>query len=509
MYQAMARPSPSKRKSANVSAPSGLSAERSQKATFTTSETWPYLRVEALRNGVVAAIFAVAAVMTVGAARRPPVQSPPASIAITGVTVVDVEKGVAVADQNVLIAAERILKVGPRRKVKAPKGWMQIDGRGLYLMPGLVDAHVHYYDPQVYGRALVANGIVLVRDMGQPNESALSLRQALNGGTMLGPEMVTTGWMLDGDPALVPQASRVVRTPDEGRAAVRQQANAGVDQIKVYSGLQKDVFLAIVDEARRAGLKTVGHVPESVYVEDAIAAGQRSIEHLFGFEKLVGRLLGEEITLRAGGIGADFDYWLRLGEINRDRLQQALQHVAASGVVVCPTLVLFKAQSRLEDISARAYPMSEYISPAVQDVWKAHWNPSDRELMEKVWPILAGFVRELHKAGVPLMTGTDLTMPGVIPGFSLHEEMTMWQEAGIPAADVLRGATIVPARFLGKDQRLGTIAEGKAASLVLLKGNPLMDVGSVRQIQGVFLRGRYYSHADLDQLLEQARNLAR
>ncbi len=460
-------------------------------------------------NRIVCAVVAVAAAAVVGATQPASVQSPPPSIAVTGVTVVDVEKGVALPDQNVLVTAGRILKTGPRRKVKAPSGWTQVDGRGLYLMPGLVDAHVHYYDPQVYGRALVANGIVLVRDMGQPNESALALRQALNAGTLLGPEMVTTGWMLDGDPPLVPQASRGVRTPEEGRAAVRQQANAGVDQIKVYSGLQKEVFLAIVDEATRAGLKTVGHVPESVYVEDAIAAGQRSVEHLFGFEKLVGRLLGEEVTLRPGGMGADFDYWLRLGEINREKLQDALRGVARSGVVVCPTLILFKSQSRLEDVPARRYPRSEYISPAVQDVWKAHWEPSHREFMEKVWPALASFTAALHEAGVPLMTGTDLTMPGVIPGFALQEEMSMWQEAGIPAADVLRGATVVPARFLGCDRRLGTIAEGKAASLVLLKGNPLDDVRNVQKVNGVFLRGRYYGRADLDELLRQARELAK
>ncbi len=462
-----------------------------------------------VRYRIAAIACAIAVMAGVGAAQRALDQSTPAAYAITGVTVVDVEKGVALADQNVLLTAGRILKTGPRRKVKVPRDWNRIDGRALYAIPGLIDAHVHYYDPQVFGRVMIANGIVMVRDMGQPNESALSLRRALNDGTLLGPEMVTTGWMLDGDPPLMPRASRVVRTPEEGRAAVRQQANAGVDQIKVYSGLQRDVFLAIADEARRTGLKIVGHVPEAVFVEEAIASGQRSIEHLFGFEKLIGRMLGEPVTLRPGGIGADFDFWLRLGEIKREKLQDALRPIASSGVVVCPTLIEFKAEANLEDVAGRTYKMSEYISPAVQDIWNAQWEPSHREFMEKVWPAMASFAGDLHAAGVPLMTGTDLMMPGVIPGFGLHEEMAAWQEAGIPAAAVLRGATIVPARFLGRDQRIGSITDGKMASLVLVRANPLADIRNAAQVEAVFLRGRYYSRSDLDRLLKEARDLAR
>ena len=127
---------------------------------------------------------------------------------------------------------------------------------------------------------------------------------------------------------------------------------------------------------------------------------------------------------------------------------------------------------------------------------------------DPIWQNWAKMVKGMNVAGVPLMIGTDLMCPGLIPGYSVHEEMALWQEAGIAPADVLRSATIVPAQFMGQDKRLGTIAEGKMASMVLVSANPLDDIRNAEKIQGVFLRGRYYSRADLNQLLEQAKGLA-
>jgi len=355
---------------------------------------------------------------------------------------------------------------------------------------------------------MLANGVVMVRETGQPNDTALPLRQALNEGALLGPEMVATGWILDGDPPFIPQASHGVKTPEEGRAEVRRQAAAGVDQIKVYSKLEKDVFTAICDEALRVGLKPVGHVPEAVYLEDAVAAGMRSIEHVHGFDKVVGRLLGEPIILKSGGMGVNFDYWPRLAEVDPNRLGEVLGRIRASGVVVCPTVIVFKSQAGLGDVSARTYAGHEYISPLIQGIWDSLWNPANRAEMETLWPPIAAFVGALHKSGIPLMIGTDVTMPGVIPGFAVHEEMAVWQEAGIPPADILRSATIVPARFLDRDQRLGTIAAGKIASLALVRGNPLEDIRHAEKIEGLFLKGRFFSRADLDQLLKEARDLA-
>ena len=252
-------------------------------------------------------------------------------------------------------------------------------------MPGLVDAHVHYLEAPVFGRVMIANGVLLVRDMGMPNDYILKLRDELNRGETLGPEMVATGTILDGDPPLIPSISMGIKTPEEGRAAVRQQAAAGVDRHD--QGLQP--------------------------------AGQGCLS-----------------------------------------------------------------------------------------IWKKQWA-GQSEFPDPVWQNWAQMVKGMNEAGVPLMVGTDLMVPGICPGYAVHEEMAIWQEAGIPAADVLRSATLVPARFMGLGDRLGSISEGKSASMVLVRANPLDDIRNAQQIEGVFLRGHYFSRDDLDRLLAEARALAR
>ena len=438
----------------------------------------------------------------------PTIASSIAGYTIEHVAVVDVEKGAALPGQSVVIVGERIVRIAPDGTAGMPNTSQRVDGNGLYLMPGLTDAHVHFFDPQVFGRLMLANGVLLVRDMGQVTEDVLKIRAELNAGTLLGPEMVATGYLLDGSPAQIPQIALALATPEEGRAAVRQQVQAGVDQIKVYAGLKPDVHLAILDEARQLGIKVVGHVPEAVYVEDAAAAGQSSIEHLHGFDKLIGKLLGLPITLRPEGQGLNAAYWPRLKDVNSDELQAALRRIAATGVTVCPTVIVFRKGPDLLKFQSGDHPMSEYISPGIRELWRTLWDASSMQGTEYIWPPMQAFVAELHRAGVPLMIGTDLVIPGIIPGYAVHEEMALWQEAGLSAADILRSATIVPAHFMGLDERLGTVEAGKVASLVLVRGNPLDDIRNAGQVEGVFLRGQYFNRADLERLLAEARALA-
>jgi len=371
-----------------------------------------------------------------------------------------------------------------------------------------VDAHVHFFDPEVFGRLMIANGVLLVRDTGLPTEAVLPLRDELNRGELLGPEMVATGALLDGTPPLIPEISLGLGTPEEGREGVRQQAAAGVDMIKVYSRLDRATFLAIVDEAQKLGLKAVGHVPESIYIEEAAAAGLCSSEHLFGFEKVIAKLLGERLNWTYRGMGADVAHLLRLNEVQAEELQAVYQRLRASGLTVCPTVVVFKTGTRFDAIIAGDFAMSEYISPTVWHIWTSQWSQQS-QLEDALWRSWAQMVRQLHEAGIPLMVGTDLIIPGIIPGFAVHEEMAIWQDAGIPPAEVLRSATLVPAQFMGLEPRLGSISEGKAASMVLLRANPLENVRNAQQIEGVFLRGEYMSRKDLDRLLGEAQELVR
>ena len=427
--------------------------------------------------------------------------------AIKDVAVIDVKKGIAIPNQTVIIVNDQITKIGKQVKVDIPRGATIIDGHGLYLMPGLVDAHVHYFDAPVFGRLMIANGILLVRDTGMPNEYILPLRDKLNRGETLGPELITTGAILDGDPPIIPSISVGIKTPEQGRAEVRKQAAAGVDMIKTYSRLDKDVFLAIMDEAKKQNLKVVSHLPESIYIEDAATAGLGSSEHFNGFEKVIAKLLGEPVNLTFKGQAYDAGYFQRLGEVNPQELLKVYERIRASGVTLCPTVVTFKTLTNIDTYWGGSFPRNEYISPSVTDLWKSLWTQQGN-LPDFIWQNWMRMVIDLNKTGVPLMIGTDLMLPGIIPGYSTHEEMVIWQEAGIPPADILRSATIVPAQFMDLDDRLGSVSEGKTASMVLVRANPLEDINNAQQIESVFLRGQYFSREDLDRMLEEAKDLA-
>jgi imidazolonepropionase-like amidohydrolase len=176
-------------------------------------------------------------------------------------------------------------------------------------------------------------------------------------------------------------------------------------------------------------------------------------------------------------------------------------------MTICPTVVTFKTLTDIKPLFAGDFPHSEYISQSVMDLWKSLWTQQS-DLPDFIWRNWVQMVVGLNKAEVPLMVGTDLMLPGILPGYSVHEEMVIWQEAGIPAADVLRSATIVPAQFMGLGDRLGSLSEGKTASMVLVRGNPLEDIRNAQQIESVFLRGQYFNRQDLDRLLDEAKDLA-
>jgi len=433
-------------------------------------------------------------------------QAAPPGYAIRNVTVIDVEAGKAIPNQTVLIANGKIARVGPDANVQSPADYRVIPGDGLFLMPGLFDAHVHYVNPETYGRLFIANGVTFVRDMAGFTAAILETRDQLNTGKLLGPEMIATGAICDGSPPVWP-FSEVCDSPDQGRAAVNKLADAGVNQIKVYSMLKHDVYLAILDEAKKRGLKPVGHVPESVTLEDAMKAGQASCEHLTGFGSAVGRLAGSAVTASQPMHShiEGFKAWRLLPKVDRAKLDALLKLARESGMVQCPTLVVFQGMSRMSDPKAKKDRRMQYVSPSMSKFWEAGKYGDFGKYAGQGMPYMKQMIAELHRAGVPLICGTDLANPYVFAGSSLHDEMALFQDAGIPAADVLKSATIVPAQFFGVADRLGSIKDGKDASLVLVRANPLADVSNAKQIDAVFHRGKYYDRARLNKLLREAR----
>lgn len=429
--------------------------------------------------------------------------SGPTTTAIVDVTVIDVEKGEARPALTVVVEGEKIARIGPVADVRPPEGARIVNGGGMFLMPGLIDAHVHYVDPDTFGPLHVANGVVLVREMGNDTGTAIDLRERTRRHELFGPELVVTGAIIDGDPPVWP-FSEACTTAEDGRAAVRKLVGAGVDQLKVYSRLPRDAYFAILDEAKKLGKKAVGHVPDSVTLEEAVAAGQASLEHLIGFERIFARLAGAPA---ATSFVMLFRQWEHYPKADRAALAKILEDVRKSGCVICPTLVVMEGIVSMSDPKLANDPLQAYIPKPLKAFWEVGGYRGMAAEVKRGSPMREAFIAELHKAGVPLVCGTDLANPNVIAGFSLHREMQIFQQAGIPSAAVLECATLESARLLGVADRLGSIAERHTASMVLVRKNPLENVDNAALIEGVFLRGRHYDRKALDAMLADVRAL--
>jgi len=446
--------------------------------------------------GAVAGLVLCSIPIVAGGARAP--ERDPGPLLIVGVDVIDTEAGRVIPDQVIAIEDGRIVGVFDE-DVPRIAGAREIDAEGLYALPGLIDSHVHYAAPDVYGPMMIAYGVVMVRDMGGATGTILPLRDELNAGDRLGPRMIATGAIIDGNPPIWP-FSEPVETPEQGRAAVGKLAEAGVDQIKIYNGLSREAYRAVCEEAHERGLMPVGHVPAAVEATEAIGAGQRTIEHLTGFGALISGAVDPD-SRGARGILADARAWERMGELDDESLREMVRPFAEAGLTQCPTLTVYHGVASLA--SGEDEELDRYIPAQMRQFWDtAGYEQWARHARTQI-PGLHRMVGIMHEQGVPIIAGTDLANPNVHAGHSLHTELALLVECGLSPAEAIRAATVAPAELFGLE-RLGTIKRGKEASLVLLEANPLEDIGATRSIHAVIHRGRHYDRAGLDGLLEQA-----
>ncbi len=421
-------------------------------------------------------------------------------IVIRGVAVVDVDKGVLIENQDVVIRGENVEAIVAGDSFSAGDEDEIVDGSSRFLIPALVDAHVHFADPQNFAEMCLVHGVTLVRDLGGETGQVLKNRADLESGAMLGPQMLVTGAILDGKPPIWP-FSRVCNSAEEAAANADYLIEQGVDQVKVYSMLKSEAHAAIIETAHSLGVLAVGHVPVSVTLEEAIERGQNEVQHLTGFGDCLGRLAGRK---RAADYVQDFSNLDAFEELTSEQYAPLFAKIKAAGMAQCPTLIVYQSMATMLDPKVDEDPRLQCIAPYIHSFWKSGRYEFAKYAGEIV-PVMQKIVKALHEAEVPLICGSDLANAYVFPGESLHQEMALFQEAGIAPAEALRSATIRPCRHFGIEDRLGSIAAGRTASLVLLGRNPLEDVRNTQAIEAVFLRGRYLSRTALDDLQEGVR----
>ena len=424
---------------------------------------------------------------------------------IVHVTVIDTVTGKMRPDATVEIRGNRI--AGVRGSHQREPG-QTIDGTGKYLIPGLWDMHTHVYfdSTAAAGTDLVlplflANGVTGIRDMGSRLDAVLEARDEIAAHRRFGPRMVVSGPMLDGSKstykAVIPIASA-----EDGRRAVELLKSRGVDFIKVQSGVPRDAYFAIAEEAKRVGIPFEGHVPDAVRAREAVAAGQVTFEHLIGIFEASSPDEDKYLTgKKTPGMFLESYDPVR---------EAAMIHLLASHHVwQCPTLFWERGQWLVDAIDYTRDPDLVYAGHSwVQTQWPVSQAAILKSLDTDPLPVREKFVaheldivRKLHAAHVPFLAGTD-TPAGVdvIPGISLHLELQRFVVAGFSPLEALQTATLAPADFYGRRNDFGTVETGRIADLVLLDANPLEDIANTRKIAGVIADGHYLSQHDLEQL---------
>ncbi len=418
-------------------------------------------------------------------------QQDPEDYAFIDVTVIPMDRERTISHQTVVVHKSRIVEVKDSNKVTLPDGVVQIDGRGMYLIPGFVDMHVHAHSPQDLA-LFVARGVTSVRNM-RGSQYHLALRNLIAEEKLLGPTLYTCGAIFDGAPP-TGESVTVVETEDEARQMVAEQKQAGYDCIKVYTRLSRHVYKAIMSAAKEHGMTVAGHVPTDVGLDLALALHQNSIEHLTGYMGAISDGSSEPVN------GAKV--------IKESDIPLVSKDTAQSGVWNCPTLVVQQNYASATEIqNDKNNPGLKYIPP----VRLAMWDPSrerrfegtDFQAIKRGISVLQKMVYSLQKQGAGLLLGTDAPSRFVVPGFSVHRELKNLVESGLTPYEALTTATRNPAIFMKAASEFGTINKGKRADFVLLKADPLKDISHTEEIAGVMVRGRWFAEPKLNAILQE------
>lgn len=456
-----------------------------------------------------------------------PVSEPnqrPAVLLIADLAVVDVESGEIRRGQDILIKGGRIVAMGPDLDAN---GAVRIAADGRYAIPGLFDMHVHSTKmaPVLTHPLFVAAGVTAVRDMGgcigiddgfvACIDEKREWHRAVAAGEMVGPRFDHVASLaIDGGreiPAGVDTALGAATAAD-ARERVAFDKQRGVDFLKPYTMLPRDGYFALAAAANDTGLYLAGHLPLAVSATEAIAAGQRSIEHAFLF--IWDCYPGMDALRDSTDPRQVFTNALRKSMIaGHDAAQCSELHrrMADAGTAFVPTHTTRKLDAYAADEAFRTDPRLRYIPGPLRRLWLGDADNMVRRAGgpdaegQRTYMAFYRFGIEqtgiAHRAGVTVLAGTDAPDSFVFPGTAIHDELDHLVEAGLSPLEALQSATLLPARFLGLDGEAGVLQPGARADLVLLGHNPLQDIGAVRAIETVVLAGAVYDREDLDAML--------
>ncbi len=408
------------------------------------------------------------------------------SMVLVGGTLVDGTGREPIKEAVVVIENGRIVAAGPGNETKIPEEATRIDVHGKTILPGLWDMHAHFEQVE-WGPIYLAAGATTVRDCGNEFEFITAVRDAVSEGKGLGPRMLLAG-VVDGSGPLQLGLARV-DTPAQARNWVRRYHEAGFEQIKIYSSVRLEELKIVAAQAHKLGMTVTGHVPEGLDAFQTVEAGQDQINHIpyvlqimhAPYPKSMDR---PERMKASAGI-----------DLHSAEAAKAIAFLKEHHTVVDPTLAVYEFGTASTVKPPASFEPGVNKAPlelrqALMDVGP----PSPTvDVREKVMQKMIEITGMLHQAGIPVVAGTDQT----VPGHSLYRELELYVQAGFTPLEAIQAATIVPARVMGLDKELGTVEAGKRADLIVVNGNPLESIHEIRKVETVITNGTLYDCAEL------------
>lgn len=418
-----------------------------------------------------------------------------ADLLIRNVNILTMDDPGFVENHAVVVEGGRIASLVPDAAVAPDFDGTVVDARGGFLTPGLIDAHVHHREHVEYAN-YVAHGVTTVLGLGQGDslDAMLNVKAAIDGGTLLGPDVYTTGGAI---------ANHVwIDDPGEARDYVRRLAADGRPFVKIYNEIPQDVFDAVAGEAAAQGIAVFGHIPRNFPAAYSIANGLDVVAHAEEFY----------FTYFDGPRDSELDAFDGSQIPDAGESAAILDLMVEHDVALIPNLVFTFDQMRFwrDERTVLADPETAYLHPALRADWMRR-NATQRDnvlkrmLRERVkYNLIHEFTRRARDAGVLLVTGTDAPLPGLFPGKSLHAEMRELVKSGLTYEEALAAATRnggeLVAKYVDADARVGRIAPGYEADLVLVSDDPRADIRHMSAIAGVVVDGRWLSDTELERI---------
>jgi imidazolonepropionase-like amidohydrolase len=423
-------------------------------------------------------------------------RSAPDGIALLGASLIDGSGGPPLNDAAIVVRGGTIESVGPKSSFQLPQRTREVDVKGLWIIPGLIDAHAHLAPAADWAPSRYLGwGVTTLRDVHGDLNTILTVRKRANLGPERGPRVYAAGAMIDGLPPTYPDAI-AVNGENNARKAVDRLVSAGADLVKVYTHVDAALLRAIVNEAHAFNLSVTGHLG----MIDAVAAakaGISGIEHMSGVAEAAST---DPSALFAAHYRGFFQGWTASerswATLDSTALARVAGRLAERKVTIIPTLILHETLSRLDDRAVLNDPALAAVPTAQQKDWdvaglisRAGWTREDFASFRRSRPKQDLFLRLFAAGGGRIAVGTDASNQLLIPGYSEHQELELLIKAGLPPGEALRAATRNGAALLGIDS-LGLLVPGKAADLVVLTRSPLSDIRNSRTIQSVMIRGQ-------------------